>query len=185
MTTLTRCSSMPSAKPFFKSSAARTGPRSRWRATKLTSGTGQVSKFRKVNYIQGWASIVDARTIKVKTSGGEPARGVMVTAGEARDHLGIKVFTSSDGSYRLEGLPAGQVEVHAGKHGLGRAGARLSVKGVETLRWDAVLAQDVDSGEIAFKPVLKTTVRPAVSAGSILTSIVSMCAAVSRSWIPL
>src|SRR6188508_533747 len=33
---------------------------------KLTSGTGQVSKFRKVNYIQGWASIVDARTIKVK-----------------------------------------------------------------------------------------------------------------------
>jgi dihydrolipoamide dehydrogenase len=33
---------------------------------KLTSGTGQVSKFRKVNYIQGWASIVDAKTIKVK-----------------------------------------------------------------------------------------------------------------------
>ncbi|HEX6163287.1 MAG TPA: dihydrolipoyl dehydrogenase [Vicinamibacterales bacterium] len=33
---------------------------------KLTSGTGQVSKFRKVNYVQGWASIVDAKTIKVK-----------------------------------------------------------------------------------------------------------------------
>ena len=33
---------------------------------KLTSGTGQVSKFRKVNYIQGWASIVDPKTIKVK-----------------------------------------------------------------------------------------------------------------------
>ena len=33
---------------------------------KLTNGTGQVSKFRKVNYIQGWASIVDAKTIKVK-----------------------------------------------------------------------------------------------------------------------
>jgi dihydrolipoamide dehydrogenase len=33
---------------------------------KLTSGTGQVSKFRKVNYIQGWASIIDAKTIKVK-----------------------------------------------------------------------------------------------------------------------
>ena len=33
---------------------------------KLTSGTGQVSKLRKVNYIQGWASIVDAKTIKVK-----------------------------------------------------------------------------------------------------------------------
>ena len=37
---------------------------------KLTSGTGQVSKFRKVNYIQGWASIVDPKTIKVKKSGG-------------------------------------------------------------------------------------------------------------------
>ena len=37
---------------------------------KLTSGTGQVSKFRKVNYIQGWASIVDAKTIKVKKSDG-------------------------------------------------------------------------------------------------------------------
>ena len=33
---------------------------------KLTSGTGQVSKFRKVNYLQGWASIIDAKTIKVK-----------------------------------------------------------------------------------------------------------------------
>ena len=37
---------------------------------KLTSGTGQVAKFRKVNYIQGWASIVDAKTIKVKKAGG-------------------------------------------------------------------------------------------------------------------
>jgi dihydrolipoamide dehydrogenase len=38
---------------------------------KLTSGTGQVSKFRKVNYIQGWASIVDPKTIKVKKSDGD------------------------------------------------------------------------------------------------------------------
>src|SRR5688572_29176323 len=37
---------------------------------KLTSGTGQVSKFRKVNYIQGWASIVDPKTIQVKKNGG-------------------------------------------------------------------------------------------------------------------
>src|SRR5436190_13479742 len=33
---------------------------------KLTSGTGQVSKLRKVNYLQGWASIVDPKTISVK-----------------------------------------------------------------------------------------------------------------------
>ncbi|MDP2318868.1 MAG: dihydrolipoyl dehydrogenase [Acidobacteriota bacterium] len=37
---------------------------------KLTSGTGQVAKFRKVNYIQGWASIVDPKTIKVKKADG-------------------------------------------------------------------------------------------------------------------
>jgi dihydrolipoamide dehydrogenase len=39
---------------------------------KLTSGTGQVSKFRKVNYVQGWASIADPKTIKVqKAMGGD------------------------------------------------------------------------------------------------------------------
>jgi len=37
---------------------------------KLTSGTGQVSKLRKINYIQGWASIVDPKTITVKKAGG-------------------------------------------------------------------------------------------------------------------
>src|SRR5687768_3627489 len=37
---------------------------------KMTSGTGQVSKFRKVNYIQGWASIADPKTIQVKKTGG-------------------------------------------------------------------------------------------------------------------
>src|SRR5258705_9480498 len=39
---------------------------------KLTSGTGQVAKMRKVNYLQGRAAIVDAKTLKVaKTGGGE------------------------------------------------------------------------------------------------------------------
>ena len=37
---------------------------------KLTSGTGQVSKLRKVNYIRGWASIVDPKTIAVKKADG-------------------------------------------------------------------------------------------------------------------
>ena len=37
---------------------------------KLTGGTGQVSKMRKINYIQGWASIVDPKTISVKKAGG-------------------------------------------------------------------------------------------------------------------
>jgi dihydrolipoamide dehydrogenase len=39
---------------------------------KLTGGTGQVAKLRKVHYIQGRASIVDARTLRVqKAEGGE------------------------------------------------------------------------------------------------------------------
>ncbi len=39
---------------------------------KLTSGTGQVAKLRKVNYLQGRASIVDAKTLRVqKVDGGE------------------------------------------------------------------------------------------------------------------
>jgi dihydrolipoamide dehydrogenase len=44
---------------------------------KLTSGTGQVAKLRKVNYLQGRASIVDAKTLRVrKTDGGEETVGV-------------------------------------------------------------------------------------------------------------
>src|SRR5437868_3027546 len=39
---------------------------------RLTSGTGQLAKHRKVNYIQGYAEIVDAHHLKVKlTAGGE------------------------------------------------------------------------------------------------------------------
>ena len=37
---------------------------------RLTGGTGQVAKFRKVQYVQGWASIVDPKTISVKKTGG-------------------------------------------------------------------------------------------------------------------
>ena len=44
---------------------------------KLTSGTGQVAKLRKVRYLQGRASIVDARTLRVqKADGGEETVGV-------------------------------------------------------------------------------------------------------------
>jgi dihydrolipoamide dehydrogenase len=44
---------------------------------KLTSGTGQVAKLRKVNYLQGRASIVDPKTLRVqKAGGGEEVVGV-------------------------------------------------------------------------------------------------------------
>jgi dihydrolipoamide dehydrogenase len=38
---------------------------------KLTSGTGQVAKLRKVNYLQGWASIVNPTRLHVKTAAGD------------------------------------------------------------------------------------------------------------------
>ena len=39
---------------------------------RLTSGTGQLVKHRKVQYLQGWAEIVDAHNLTVKlTAGGE------------------------------------------------------------------------------------------------------------------
>ncbi|MCC7240466.1 MAG: dihydrolipoyl dehydrogenase [Acidobacteria bacterium] len=37
---------------------------------KLTSGTGQVAKLRKVQYLQGRASIVDPKTLRVQKAGG-------------------------------------------------------------------------------------------------------------------
>jgi dihydrolipoamide dehydrogenase len=38
---------------------------------KLTSGTGQVAKLRKVNYLQGWATIVSPTRLQVKGASGE------------------------------------------------------------------------------------------------------------------
>jgi dihydrolipoamide dehydrogenase len=38
---------------------------------KLTSGTGQVAKLRKVKYVQGWATIVNPTRLQVKTATGD------------------------------------------------------------------------------------------------------------------
>jgi dihydrolipoamide dehydrogenase len=38
---------------------------------KLTSGTGQVAKLRKVRYLQGWATVLTPTRLQVRTSGGE------------------------------------------------------------------------------------------------------------------
>ena len=38
---------------------------------KLTGGTGQVAKLRKVKYVQGWASIVTPTRLQVRATGGE------------------------------------------------------------------------------------------------------------------
>jgi dihydrolipoamide dehydrogenase len=38
---------------------------------KLTSGTGQVAKLRKVNYVQGWATVASPTRLHVKTASGD------------------------------------------------------------------------------------------------------------------
>jgi dihydrolipoamide dehydrogenase len=38
---------------------------------KLTGGTGQVAKLRKVNYLQGWAAILTPTRLQVRTASGE------------------------------------------------------------------------------------------------------------------
>jgi RNA polymerase sigma-70 factor (ECF subfamily) len=81
-------------------------------------------------------------TGRVTGAQGQPASGAKMVVGDARDFLSLKVFSSADGSYLLEGLPPGEVEVYAERKGWGRAAAKLTVKGLETLRWDAILAQD-------------------------------------------
>jgi dihydrolipoamide dehydrogenase len=38
---------------------------------KLTGGTGQVAKLRKVNYLQGWATLLSPTTLQVRTAKGD------------------------------------------------------------------------------------------------------------------
>jgi len=44
--------------------------------TKLTSGLGQVSKMRKITYIQGKASFVDAKNLSIEPAGGGAAQSL-------------------------------------------------------------------------------------------------------------
>ncbi len=67
---------------------------------KLTSGTGQIGKMRKVNYIQGRAALVDAKTITVKkTAGGDETVTVDYVV------LGARVAADAD-SVALDRFPA-------------------------------------------------------------------------------
>jgi len=73
-----------------------------------------------------------------------PARGTRVVTGDWNQNLALKVFSSPDGSYKLRGLPPGEVEVFAEREGWGKASTRLTVKDRETLRWDPVLSSDLE-----------------------------------------
>jgi hypothetical protein len=67
-----------------------------------------------------------------------------VVIGDFRDFLSVKVFSGEGGSYRLTGLPAGEVEAYAERPGFGKASAKLTPSGRETLQWDPVLRKDLE-----------------------------------------
>jgi hypothetical protein len=85
-------------------------------------------------------------TLRGRVTGpdGQPLTGAQVVVGDFRDFLSIKVFSGDGGSFRLRGLPPGDIEAYAQRPGWGKASMLLSVKGDETLRWDPVLVQDLE-----------------------------------------
>ena len=78
-------------------------------------------------------------------SDGLPITGAQVVIGDFRDFLSIKVFSGDRGSYRLTGLPPGDVEVYSQRPGRGKASTRITVEEPgQSLFWDPVLTQDLE-----------------------------------------
>ena len=76
---------------------------------------------------------------------GLPITGAQVVVGDFRDFLSIKVFSGDRGSYRLTGLPPGDVEVYSQRPGRGKASTRITVEEPgQSLSWDPVLTQDLE-----------------------------------------
>ena len=63
---------------------------------RLTGGTGQLVKHRKVQYIQGLAAIVDPHTLRVKPAGGGEDDAA-VRARDSRDRLGAGDSADAEG----------------------------------------------------------------------------------------
>jgi hypothetical protein len=82
---------------------------------------------------------------RVLGSDGLPITGAQVVVGDFRDFLSIKVFSGDRGSYRLTGLPPGEVEVYSQRPTRGKASTRLTVEDRgQSLSWDPVLTQDLE-----------------------------------------
>lgn len=93
---------------------------------KLTSGTGQVAKLRKVNYLQGWASIVNPTRLKVITSDGEQivdVDGVILATGSEPTKIPALTIDSprvldSTGALDLPEIPGTMLVIGGGYIGL-------------------------------------------------------------------
>jgi len=93
---------------------------------KLTSGTGQVAKLRKVNYLQGWASIVSPTRLKVVGEAGEQAVDVdymiLATGSEPTKIPALSIDSprvlDSSGALDLPEIPGTMLVVGGGYIGL-------------------------------------------------------------------
>jgi dihydrolipoamide dehydrogenase len=94
---------------------------------KLTSGTGQVAKFRKVNYIQGWAALASPTSLRVKrTAGGTEEIGadyIVLATGSQPTRVGALAVDSSrvldsTGALDLPEIPETLLVVGGGYIGL-------------------------------------------------------------------
>jgi dihydrolipoamide dehydrogenase len=93
---------------------------------KLTSGTGQVAKLRKVNYLQGWASIASPTRLAVKTANGEQTVDVdaiiLATGSEPTRIPALSINTrrvmDSTGALDLPEIPGTLLVVGGGYIGL-------------------------------------------------------------------
>jgi dihydrolipoamide dehydrogenase len=94
---------------------------------KLTGGTGQVAKLRKVRYLQGRASIVDARTLRVQTAGGGDetvqADALILATGSLPTRIPSLALDSprvldSTGALELPEIPATMLVIGGGYIGL-------------------------------------------------------------------
>jgi dihydrolipoamide dehydrogenase len=94
---------------------------------KLTSGTGQVAKLRKINYVQGWASLTSATALRVARADGQsedvPADFIVLATGSQPTRVGALAVDSprvldSTGALDLPEIPESMLVVGGGYIGL-------------------------------------------------------------------
>jgi dihydrolipoamide dehydrogenase len=96
--------------------------------TKLTSGLGQISKMRKVTYVQGKASFVDAKTLSIAPAGGGAAEtltfehAIIATGSYPTRIPGLSIESprvmDSTGALNLPDIPKSLLVVGGGYIGL-------------------------------------------------------------------
>lgn len=84
----------------------------------------------------------------VKLASGTPVEGAFVGVGGYGDFLSSMTQTAADGSYRLDSLAPGSIEIRASMREVGKVTATLACEEGSEVRWDAVLDSGLRIGGI-------------------------------------